>query len=218
MDHDHKHHHTKYGSSGTFRDYSNYSEAIATYMVDKIISFAVSETFVRRVDNEIPNYCWEFTNKMITNYIRLEFIPVDRDDYNLSKEIKIDRIIPNLESKLSIFKANSNLTPKDNKKPSGKIKQSDLLKNFDSQNYQSLDSMEENNIEIYNNENNTSIQNKSNPHQNNDFEDEKILTAQQASLTNINNSIIYFDNKLHGLNDWSLIEQPVHFLLILEHM
>ena len=158
---------------------------------------------------------WEFTNKMITNYIRLEFIPVDRDDYNLSKEIKIDKIIPNLDSKLSIFKANTSITPKDNKKPSGKIKQNDILKNFDSQNYQSIDSMEDNNT--YNIENNTSMQNKSNQ-KNNEFDDEKMLTAQQVSLTNINNSIIYFDNKLHGLNDWSLIEQPVNFLLILELM
>lgn len=187
-------------------------------IIDKLISYSITDAQNNRVEQQIPFKCWDFTKKIFDNFIKLEFMPIDRDDIYMSNELI------NLVSKESkAIEPLVNTTPKDlqglssNKfgiefnKPTINIKYSDMnLKVSNKENIQSLDSINENGTDTQM----SIIGDENLP--------EKIL--KQNNLNKIQSYIgkdsnnwniifpnqIFYDNKLYGTNIWSFIEQPVN--------
>ena len=64
--------------------FSNHSEEIARYMIEKVISYAISRIFIKKVEEELPHECFDFTKKVLSTYIKTQFITYDKDEYNHS--------------------------------------------------------------------------------------------------------------------------------------
>ena len=64
--------------------FSNHSEEIAKYIIEKIISYSISRVFVKKVEEELPHKCYNFTKKVLNTYIKTQFITFDKDEYNHS--------------------------------------------------------------------------------------------------------------------------------------
>ena len=228
---------------GPNKEFTNHSEAIVNYMIEKLISLSISGERKNEINRQIPTQCWEFIHGMLNNYVMLDYISKDRDDYNLTSEGQDMMYLPVLENTTNVLGSNLTMTSKekgvslskDKKISPSRIRHADLnFKAFDlgTQNYHSLDSIEENESErndLHYNEQNISDNNKSNNnnfnelnenfdklnnmgtidnihHKGNIYDDNNV----RNSITKRNNSI-YFDNKIFGQNEWSMIEQPVIF-------
>lgn len=131
-------------------------------IIDKLISYSITDAQNNRVEQQIPFKCWDFTKKIFDNFIKLEFMPIDRDDIYMSNEL-INLV--SKESKAIGLEQLVNTIPKDlqglssNKfgvefnKPSNSIKYSDMnfkVSNQGSKNIQSLDSINESGTETQN--------------------------------------------------------------------
>ena len=62
--------------------FSNHSEEIARYMIEKVISYAISRIFIKKVEEELPHECFDFTKKVLSTYIKTQFITYDKDEYH----------------------------------------------------------------------------------------------------------------------------------------
>src|SRR4051812_22313225 len=62
------------------RNFTNHSEAIAQFIIEKLISYSISEAYRREVEGKIPTHCWSFMHQILDNFVKLEFIAHDRDD------------------------------------------------------------------------------------------------------------------------------------------
>ena len=60
--------------------FSNDSEIIVKTLINKIISLSITKSFTSKVDNELPNYCYEKLKQIIKSYCELQYMSYDRDD------------------------------------------------------------------------------------------------------------------------------------------
>ncbi len=63
------------------------SECIARKMIDKIISYTVTEINRKVLDSKLSEHCWTYANTLLDNFISGTKISIDRDD---TKEIAND--------------------------------------------------------------------------------------------------------------------------------
>ncbi len=63
------------------------SECIARKMIDKLISYTITEINRKSLDSKISQHCWTYANTLLDNFISGTKIPIDRDD---TKEITND--------------------------------------------------------------------------------------------------------------------------------
>jgi hypothetical protein len=77
------------------KDYgSSSSEIIARYMVEKIISYTITDSNKKEIDKHIGNHCFFFLSKMLSQMIQMESITFDREDYKLDlNSIKENELI-----------------------------------------------------------------------------------------------------------------------------
>jgi hypothetical protein len=68
------------------RDFSTNSEAIVKDIIEKILSYTITEAFQYEIERKIPGKCWNYMHKLLDDFIHLEFIPHDRDDMNLKND------------------------------------------------------------------------------------------------------------------------------------
>lgn len=61
--------------------FSCHSEQVAKFLIEKFISFAVSESFVKNLSLKIPDECFEFAKSTLNTYINSQYIAYDRDEY-----------------------------------------------------------------------------------------------------------------------------------------
>ena len=61
-------------------------EPVARFMVEKLISLAVTNSHHAKIIRDIPNYCFDKLKETIQNYTEIQFIAYDRDDLESSNE------------------------------------------------------------------------------------------------------------------------------------
>ena len=62
------------------------SEPVARFMVEKLISLAITNSHHYKIIREIPNYCFDKLKETIQNYTEIQYIAYDRDDLECSNE------------------------------------------------------------------------------------------------------------------------------------
>ena len=62
------------------------SEPVARFMVEKLISLAITNSHHAKIIREIPNYCFDKLKETIQNYTEIQYIAYDRDDLECSNE------------------------------------------------------------------------------------------------------------------------------------
>ena len=61
-------------------------EPVERFMVEKIISLAITNSHHAKIIREIPNYCFDKLKETIQNYTEIQYIAYDRDDLECSNE------------------------------------------------------------------------------------------------------------------------------------
>jgi hypothetical protein len=153
------------------------SEYISLYIIDKLISLSLTEVARREANKNIPKKCFIYITNFIKNFLKIEFLPHDRDDL----------YIKNHENLL-------------------------LMKNFIGQEDEIRDIKTENT-----NENEEKDLDSSGSPSDSiiDKESSKTIASNDSKLDDfINNEEkikgeIYMDNYIRGLNDWSIMNEPV---------
>ncbi len=75
------------------KKYENYAECVVHSIVEKLISLSITDSYNNYINAKIPEECWDFSKKIINNYLSLEYLTVDRDDiYNPSDISKNDKV------------------------------------------------------------------------------------------------------------------------------
>lgn len=136
------------------RAFSVNSEEIVSFIVEKLISFTITEAQRHETNDQIPKKCFGYFIDVIHYYLKLEFLPYDKDDYfpvessQASKNVSNNNIINNnafsqardrLESNVNINNIgsrnskynNNNYNKKDNNN-SNNIKNANYLYNSSS--------------------------------------------------------------------------------------
>jgi hypothetical protein len=158
------------------------SEYISLYIIDKLISLSLTEVLRKETNRNIPKKCFTFITNFIKNFLKIEYLPHDRDDLYI------------------------------------KIQEDLLMKNFICQEDEIRDIKTENT-----NENKEKDLNSSGSPSDSiiDKESSKSITSNDSKLDDfINNQEkikgeIYMDNYIRGINDWSIMSEPVGIFILL---
>ena len=60
--------------------FSSNSEQVVKFIIEKLISLAISENFVQTLSAKIPDECYQFTKTTLNTYINSQYIAYDRDE------------------------------------------------------------------------------------------------------------------------------------------
>ena len=60
--------------------FSSNSEQVVKFIIEKLISLAISEEFVQNLSAKIPDECYQFTKATLNTYINSQYIAYDRDE------------------------------------------------------------------------------------------------------------------------------------------
>lgn len=63
-----------------YREFSNISESIVSFIIEKLISYTFTELDRKDLDCKLPDHCFEFLQGFVNNCVKAEFIAHDRDD------------------------------------------------------------------------------------------------------------------------------------------
>ena len=69
----------------------NNSEIIANYIINKIISLAISNSLSKKTDNNIPNNCFEFVRETLNNFLGSHYILYDKDEQRGENNVFINK-------------------------------------------------------------------------------------------------------------------------------
>ena len=197
------------------REFNVNSEAIASFFIEKFISLAITDAKRNEIETKIPSKCFGYVTKIINNFIKMEYLPYDRDDRYIlvpnSKKKFIydnkysDKIITNLNSNNNI---NNNLNIKDNVE--------EAVDNINSSHDKFLNKSSFSNNDIINRLQNDSSMDDGGInkiiHEDADTENQFFKTNENLSNLNFEeNTGLFFDNKILGVNDWSICDEPVNY-------
>jgi hypothetical protein len=71
-----------------YKEFYNHSETIAKDIIEKMISYTISISYQNDIERKVPEKCWNYMQKILDDFIHLEYICHDRDDYKLHLESK----------------------------------------------------------------------------------------------------------------------------------
>ena len=60
--------------------FSSNSQQVVKFIIEKLISLAISENFVQTLSAKIPDECYQFTKTTLNTYINSQYIAYDRDE------------------------------------------------------------------------------------------------------------------------------------------
>lgn len=166
------------------RGLSVYSEAIAQYIVDKLISFSITLSDQNQLEKELNPFSFQFIRDILNHSINVNFMMHDRDDLHLK---------PGLVSHYRHISTQSfdQLTNPQNV----------------SQTINRTITNEPNNLAaIYNYIERDSVHNNS---QLNNILPAEPLRTEQTENENFSKDPLFFDNAYYGVNNWTMVEQPV---------
>ena len=177
--------------------FSNDSEIIVKTLINKIISLSITKSFTSKVEEELPNYCYEKLKQIIKSYCEIQYMSYDRDDgpSPKNKNLNPPKSVNNeLEiSKLSEFK-NSLLDQSNKSQIEKKINDSFLNFSKDKINEKEIEKIPfENNIENIEKIDISSL-NESN--------------IENNILLNDNDNNLFYDNYFEEKNFWGTLKQP----------
>jgi len=165
------------------------SEQISLFIIDKLISLTLTEVSRRETNKIIPKKCFSYITNMIQNFLKLEFLPHDRDDLHINNQ------------EVFISRPYSRDTNEINK-----------IKNFIGQGEKNIlidEIKTENNLDK---ELNSSLS----PTDSSIGKDSsKTIPLNDSKLDyfmNNENKIkgeIFMDNYISGFNDWTIMDEPV---------
>ena len=59
------------------------SEVVVKYIIDKLISFAIFENGIKKIEKNVSKHCYDvFTHKIIQQLMAFEFMAFDRDEFS----------------------------------------------------------------------------------------------------------------------------------------
>ena len=194
----------------TIRSFTNDSEAIVKFIIEKLISLTISTSDNSTIYKKIPDYCFERLKRTLVSFCELKYMTFDRDDGPIPKEVSLNpakSANENLDiSKLSEFK-NSILDK------SLHLNKTVLEKKI---NESFLNCSKENNDLFVNNkkENKEKI-----PFNDNNIEKINKLEIQSNNESQIENNILsieyendtknkFYNNYYLGTNFWEILPQP----------
>lgn len=61
-------------------NFTNLSESISQELIEKIISLSVSRSFTKKIEDRIPDYCFQKVKQGLEAFAEIQFITHDRDD------------------------------------------------------------------------------------------------------------------------------------------
>ena len=200
------------------------SEAVAKFIVEKLISLTISTSYNIQIDKKLSDFCFKKLKQTLDTYTELNFLAYDRDDVPIEKEI----IYPKSQNN-SHLKINNNINEEftnNNENNNNKINATQILTNR-----KSLNESESKNKEI---ENEKEKEKKEDESFLNYFQKQESIKGFGSGLENIekieninNNNLIniesnnifnsktnkknklFFDAAFVGENDWNIVPQPI---------
>lgn len=213
------------------REFTVNSETITSFFIEKLISLAITDAKRNEIEAKILSKCFSYVTNIINNYIKIEYLPYDRDDRNI--------LVPNSKKKEFNQNLNSNKNLFANNNSNNNL--NNFNSNFDLNNNNNknnnFENAADNNSNSQNNFLNRSLSNNEliikqlrNPEYNEDSsmedaENHKILgddadaeaenelfkTNENVSNLNFDENFGYFfDNRFFGNNDWTICDEPVN--------
>jgi len=191
------------------REFNVNSETVVSFMIEKMISLAITDSLRNEIDAKIPTKCFTYITDMVNNYIKIEYLPYDRDDKYI--------LIPNKKKAIKNFlNSNKNLNNLNN--------MNIVINNNNIENEQNISNSQNNflnksisNNEIINNINvDSSLEEEENKKIINEvsIENEFLRTNDNQSNINLEDNIGYFfDNNFFGINDWTICDEPVFYFI-----
>ena len=194
----------------TIRSFTNDSEAIVKFIIEKLISLTISTSDNSIIYKKIPDYCFERLKRTLVSFCELKYMTYDRDDGPIPKEVSLNppkSANENLDiSKLSEFKnsildkslhLNKTLLEK-------KINES-FLNCSKENNDLFLNNKKENKEKIPFNDNNIEKINKLEIQSNNESQIENNILSIEYENDTKNK---FYNNYYLGTNFWEILPQP----------
>jgi hypothetical protein len=183
------------------------SETIASFMIEKIISLAITGAFTNEIDSKISLKCYSYITNIINNYIKVEYLAFDRDDKNMVAPINKNKILKTtFESKKNFNTYNTNININNNEDFHNF---SNLQNNFFNKSISNNENM--NKIDLDSSlsvEENKKIVNEVT------IENEFLKTNENNSNMNLEDNLVYYyDNYILGVNDWTICDEPVNKII-----
>lgn len=193
------------------REFSNMSETIAKDIIEKLISYTVTISYQNDIERKVPEKCWNYMQKILDDFIHLEYISHERDDINLNLNSNMN-IVSNTsqlnQNFNSFFNSNLNLDKKLNM----------TEENITNQNmFRHFNRMEKENMKIFKSDkDNFAVLNEFDTFENDNGENNMMDFGGGFKGRNESDSnrVLFFDNKFEGFNFWSSVKEPVTILSI----
>lgn len=199
------------------RVFTYQSEAVVHNIIEKLISFAITNAYKNEIDEQIPDECWCFMKKMLNNFVKVEFMAIDRDDINFpgvrgdkkQSNDQVGSILGNLigPKEVSVFNP-MDKTITGQRESDFNLKRFGSLESDDTPKVSAKQTPQGNNEEYIN----FARAEEFIQDQDEDLKIKEALHIQQIPQAPQISQIppaIFYDNKFSGFNDWSLIEEPV---------
>jgi hypothetical protein len=197
------------------QEFSVNSEEIASFMIEKLISLAITEEQRRKTSDQIPNKCFSYLSEMIKNYLQLEFLPHDIDDYINEKAAES---LYSHEMEKHPNKITSSWMPISNLKYKANVENLNKVNNNKNKNEKKAKEQAENISEKdddFSNENDSShstIKRENSKQSIDSHSLHKQISDPNENIFFENAKTIFYDNCIFGVNDWTINEEPVLFI------
>ena len=83
------------------KPFQNEAEIVSLYMVEKLISLAISKLFKNKIDNQLNKEVFSYIKTILNTFISSQFISIDKDDEN--RKISKLPIFPNEKDEHDLY-------------------------------------------------------------------------------------------------------------------
>ena len=180
--------------------FSNISESHIHFIIEKIISLAVTQSNHKKIINQLPHYCFNKLKESIGSFTEIQFIGYDRDDVvykptHNNEEQEHNKSINNSRIEIVCKEKKENEDTITNNKMNHP---SSLSSQHEPERKQMSDSFQE-----FNNDLGMIIPKNTITH----IDDH--LFNNPFSINNHNNNVLFYNVSFDGCNDWNIVPQPL---------
>ena len=181
--------------------FSNISESHIHFIIEKIISLAITQSNYNKIINELPHYCFNKLKESIGSFTEIQFIGYDRDDV-IYKDKEQEHNNQSVNSRIEILCKEKNENEETIAIAHDKRNQQLSLSSQHEQ--EKNDSLQE-----FNNDLNMIIPKNTITHIDDRlFNNPLSINNNNNNNTNINN-VLFYNVSFDGSNDWNIIPQPL---------
>ena len=175
------------------------SESIVSFIIEKLISYTITESQKRQIYNNIPQKCFSYLTDIFKNYLKLEFLTHEFDDYSNENNIEMNR-------KKSLMNTFNDLNDTNSSNLS--------LKKYENKNFHTIPSIKSEKSD--GDESFKRIYMENNSNMNNSVKSSNLIDNPFHNIENKyfdeKPKILFFDNYSSGINDWSICDEPVNII------